>query len=65
MVTSCSNTIQSTRWFKLNTDVSSLGNPEGGGGLIHDFDGNRIRGQSRAIGFAMNVMAKLWASRMV
>ena len=48
-------------WFKLNTDGSSLGNPElaGGGGIIRNHLGEWVGGFSQAIGFTTSVQAEL------
>ena len=55
----------SSRWAKLNTDGSSLGNPgrAGGGGLIKDAHGGWVKGFTRNIGVATSVEAELWALR--
>uniref|UniRef100_A0A7N2KYF6 RNase H type-1 domain-containing protein n=1 Tax=Quercus lobata TaxID=97700 RepID=A0A7N2KYF6_QUELO len=48
-------------WFKLNIDGSSIGNPgkAGGGGIIRNQHGNRVRGFARSIGIASSVVAEL------
>ena len=53
------------KWFKLNSDGSSMGNPgkAGGGGIICDFKGDWVSGYARAIGFTTSVAAELWALR--
>ena len=50
-------------WFKLNTDVSSLGNPglAGGGGVIRNYVGDWVGGFSRAIGVTTSIQAELRA----
>lgn len=52
-------------WFKLNTDGASLGNQgkAGGGGLIHDCQGNWVKGYMRNIGVTTNMIAECWALR--
>ena len=47
----------------MNTDGSSVGNPEkdGGGGLIQNHEGGWVKGFSRAIGISSSVDAELWA----
>lgn len=52
-------------WFKLNSDGSSIGNPEsvGAGGLIHDHSGNWVKGYMRNIGVATSIIAEFWALR--
>ena len=52
-------------WMKLNSDGSSMGNLGlvGGGGLICNENGEWVKGYTRAIGYATNVAAKLWALR--
>lgn len=51
------------RWFKLNSDRASQGNPgrAGGGGLIHDHHGKWIKGFMRNISHATSVAAEFWA----
>jgi len=48
-------------WMKLNSDGSALGNPRraGGGGLIHNHDGNWVQGYARGLGHTSNFMAEL------
>ena len=48
-------------WMKLNTDGSSLGNPEfaGGGGVVRDEHGNWIVGFSRKIGRTTSYVVEL------
>nr|POE59985.1 putative ribonuclease h protein [Quercus suber] len=52
-------------WVKLNSDESSMGNPDlaGGGGLIRNENVEWIKGYARAISCATSVAAKLWALR--
>ena len=52
-------------WMKLNSDGSSMGNLglAGGGGLICNENGEWVKGYTRAIGYATNVAAELWALR--
>ena len=52
-------------WFKLNIDGALSGNQgkAGGGGLIRDSLGNRVKGFSRFMGYASSIMAKFWALR--
>ena len=52
-------------WVKLNTDGSSLGNPDqaGGGGVIRDHAGHWIRGFTRRVGVTTSLAAELWALR--
>ena len=52
-------------WLKLNSDGSALGNlgKAGGGGLIHDHQGNWIRGYARSLGNTNSFIAELWALR--
>ena len=52
-------------WFKLNSDGASQGNPgkAGGGGLIRDHHGKRIKGYVRNIGNATSIAAEFWALR--
>ena len=52
-------------WFKLNSNGASLGNPgrAGGGGLIHDCNGNWLIGYVRNIGVATSIIAEFWALR--
>ena len=54
-----------TNWFKLNSNGSSLGNPDlaGGGGLISNKRVEWIKGYARAIGITTSVVAELWALR--
>ena len=49
----------------MNSDGSSMGNPglAGGGDLIHNQEGERVKGCARAIGCATSVAAELWALR--
>lgn len=53
----------SNGWVKLNTDGLALGNPgrASGGGLIHDSDGQWVKGFTRNIDYATSVEAELWA----
>ena len=50
-------------WVKINTDDSSLGNPEPAraSGLIRDHNGSWICGCSQHVGFASSVLAECWA----
>ena len=50
-------------WLKLNTNGSAVGNPRiaGGGGLIHNENGDWVMGFARSLGITLGVMAKLWA----
>ena len=52
-------------WMKLNSNGSALGNPgkAGEGGLIHDHQGNWVRGYARALGNTSSSIAELWALR--
>jgi ribonuclease HI len=52
-------------WVKLNTDGSSLRNPNqaGGGGVIRDHADHWIHGFTRRVGVATNLAAELWALR--
>ena len=52
-------------WFKLNTDGASLGNPgkAGGGGVIHNCNGNWVKGYKRRVGVATSIIAEFWALR--
>ena len=52
-------------WHKLNSDGSALGclGLTGGGGLIRDHHGRCFKGFCRAIGWANNLHAELWAVR--
>ena len=54
-----------TNWFKLNSNGSSLGNPDlaGGGGLISNKRVEWIKGYARAIGITTSAVAELWALR--
>ena len=49
----------------MNSDGSSMGNPglAGGGDLIRNQEGERVKGCARAIGCATSVAAELWALR--
>lgn len=51
------------RWFKLNTDGSSLGNPSRarGGEIIRNSHGEWVSGFARAIEYTTSVAAELWA----
>lgn len=53
------------RWFKLNLDGSSLGNPGRAsvGSLIRDSNELWVKGFTHDIGISSNVDAKLWALR--
>ena len=53
------------KWFKLNTDGASSGNPgkAGIGGLIRDCNGRLIKGFSRSIVHASNFVAEFWVLR--
>ena len=50
-------------WLKLNTDGFAVGNPgiAGGGGLIHNENGDWIMGLAKSLGITSGVIAKLWA----
>ena len=50
-------------WLKHNTDGASFGNPgkTGWGGVIRDSAGRWVKGFSRSIGLAINVMVECWA----
>ena len=52
-------------WLKLNTDGASLGNrgKAGRGGVIRGSASRWVKGFSRSIGFATNVVAECWALR--
>lgn len=52
-------------WFKLNSDGASIGNlgSAGGGELIHDHNGNWVKGYMRNIGVATSIIAEFWALR--
>ena len=52
-------------WMKLNSDGSALGNPgrAGGGGLIHNHDGNWVQGYARGLGHTSSFMVELWVLR--
>ena len=55
----------SLNWVKVNSDGSSMGNPglARGGGLIHNQEGEWVKGYARAIGCATSVVAELWGLR--
>lgn len=50
---------------KLNTDGFALGKPGlvGGGGIIHDYNGNWVSGFARAIGFTSSIAVELQVVR--
>ena len=50
-------------WLKLNTDGSAVGNPRiaGGGGLIHNENGDWVMGFVGSLDITFGVMAELWA----
>ena len=50
-------------WVKLNTNGSSLGNPGlvGGGGLLHNTNGEWMKGFARATGVTTSATTELWA----
>ena len=53
----------SLNWVKVNSDGSSMGNPglARGGGLIHNQEGEWVKGYARAIGCATRVVGfKRW-----
>ena len=52
-------------WFKINTDGSSIGNPEkaGGGGVLRADNGAWIKAYSRNTGHTTSLLAELWAIR--
>lgn len=51
--------------FKLNTDGAAKGNPgpAGAGGIIRNHRGFWVKGFSRKVGLATNIIAELWALR--
>jgi len=53
-----------SNWAKLNTDGSSIGNPNlAGGGLIRNANGEWVWGFARAIGTTTCAATELWALR--
>ena len=54
-----------SNWFKLNTNGAFCGNPGrvGGGGVIRDCAGERVRGFARSIGSTTSIIAEFWALR--
>ena len=53
------------RWFRLNSDGSSTGNPgpAGSGGLIRNGEGDWVCGYARKIGVTTSFAVKLWGLR--
>ena len=53
------------RWFRLNSDGSSMGNlgPASSGGLIRNGEGDWVCGYARKIGVTTSFAAKLWGLR--